>query len=371
MLNNLRQIVSRNLVNATGFTTNRKIIVFESDDWGSIRMPSNQVFDKLKKHGIPVDNSPYCKFDTLESNTDMERLFELLYSFKDFKGNHPIITANTVVANPDFEKIKVSNYKEYFYEPFTETLDRYNNHNKVYDLYKIGIAEKLFYPQFHGREHVNVELWLELLLNSKDFQFAFKHNMWGLSTDVFPNRQSIQATLDSQNNQFLSNSIVEGLDLFKKLFNYEAESFIANNYVWSVELEKTLASNGIKHLQGMKYQLIPKENKEPRKLVRHRLGDTNANNQIYGIRNCDFEPSITGEGFEKTIKDIKNAFFWKKPAIISTHRINFIGSLNENNLTKNTKEFKSLINTILTKWPDVEFITTMDLDRIIRNKASI
>ena len=368
MINNLKQVISQNLVNIPGFRTSRKIVVFESDDWGSIRMPSKKVFAALKKFGIPVDKSAYCKFDALESNSDMEILFDLLSIFKDFKGNHPIITANTVVANPDFEKIKENGFKEYFYEPFTETLTKYQYHDKVYDLYKQGINEKLFHPQFHGREHVNVELWMQLLQNNKNFQFAFQHNMWGLSNDVFSNTKSIQAALDSNDHQFLSTSIIEGLALFTKLFGYESHSFIANNFIWSVDLEKTLAAHGIKHLQGMKYQLLPKNDGKPRKLIRHYLGDSNTHGQIYGIRNCTFEPSNDKTTVGQTIKEIENAFFWNKPAVISTHRINFIGSLNERNQKENIEEFKSLIKKILKKWPEVEFMTTMELDQIIRDK---
>jgi len=366
MMNNLKKHVSRNLINIPGFRTNRKIVVFESDDWGSIRMPSKSVYETLKKYGIPVDRSPYCRFDALESNTDMEQLFDLLITFKDFKGNSPIITANTVVGNPDFDKIKGNKYQEYFYEPFTETLTKYPKHERVYDLYKKGISEKLFFPQFHGREHVNVESWMKLLGDNKNFQFAFSQNMWGLSNDIFPKSKSIQATFDSHDEGFLANSVTEGLTLFKELFDYASHSFIANNFIWSVAIQKVLAENGIKHLQGMKYQKLPKTNDEPSKLIRHYLGEKNVHNQIYSIRNCSFEPSIDRESFEKTIKEIKNAFFWNKPAIISTHRINFIGSLNENNQKKNAQEFKSLIKMILRKWPEAEFMTTMELDSLIR-----
>ena len=77
---NLKQIISRNLINISGFRTKRKIVVFESDDWGSIRMPSKEVFKTLSNNGIQVEKSPYCKFDGLESNLDLESLFDLLTS---------------------------------------------------------------------------------------------------------------------------------------------------------------------------------------------------------------------------------------------------------------------------------------------------
>lgn len=368
MVNNIKQQISRNLINIHGFRTKRKIVVFESDDWGSIRMPSVKAYEALKKYGIPVHKSPYCKFDALESNTDMERLLDLLLSYKDFKGNPPIITANTVVANPDFKRIKESNFKEYFYESFIETLKRYPNHDKVEALYKKGLSEKIFFPQFHGREHVNVEMWMKLLSENENFQFAFSQEMWGLSNDVFPNSKSIQATFDSNNEVFLANSVKEGLALFKEIFKYESQSFIANNFIWGLALSKVLAENGVIHLQGMKYQKLPKVSTDKRKLVRHYLGEQNQYNQIYSIRNCSFEPSIDGESHKKTIKEIENAFFWNKPAVISTHRINFIGSLDANNQINNLKEFKLLLTEILKKWPDVEFKSTMDLDKMIRDK---
>lgn len=367
MMSNLKETVSRNLINIPGFRTKRKIVVFESDDWGSIRMPSKKVFESLKNHGIPVDKSPYCKFDSLESNSDMERLLDLLSGFKDFKGNKPIITANTVVANPDFENIQANFFREYSYEPFIETLKKYPNHDKVFSLYQNGLNENIFFPQFHGREHVNVELWMNLLRTNKDFQFAFEHNLWGLSNDVFPKSRSIQATYDELDDIALNQSISEGLDLFCSIFGYSSESFIANNFIWSSSLEENMAKNGVRHLQGMKFQKLPKVNDAPRKLIRHHLGETNKYGQIYSVRNCSFEPSIDGFGYEKTVKEISNAFFWNKPAIVSTHRINFIGSLNEKNQTNNAKEFKKLIRTILRKWPETEFLNTITLDSIIRN----
>ena len=206
ILNNYKEVI-KNISNIPGWRTNRKIVVIESDDWGSIRMPSKKVFNTLKNNGIPVEKSPYCKFDSLESNEDLEALFEVLTSFKDINGSHPIITANTVVANPDFEKIEESSYKKYFYEPFTETLKRYPNHNKVLNLYQEGIANNVFFPQFHGREHVNIELWFKLLKTDKNFKLAFKHNMWGLSNDVLPGLKSIQATYDSTNINLLQKDI--------------------------------------------------------------------------------------------------------------------------------------------------------------------
>ena len=43
----LKQTITHNLLNILGWRTKRHIVVIESDDWGSIRMPSKKVYDKL------------------------------------------------------------------------------------------------------------------------------------------------------------------------------------------------------------------------------------------------------------------------------------------------------------------------------------
>ncbi len=367
-MNKLKQSISNSLINYKGFKTKRKIIVFESDDWGSIRMPSVDVFNKLKNAGIPLENSAYCKFDSLESNSDLECLFEILLKFKDIHGNHPVITANTVVANPDFEKIKASEFNQYNFEPFTETLTKYPNREKVFDYYKLGIKEGVFFPQFHGREHVNVEMWLKLLKdNNPDFLLAFENRMWGLSNDVFPKmKKSIQATFDSNNIAFLEDSISNGLRLFEQLFGYDSKSIIFNNYIWSEKLNSILLKNGVKYLQGMKYQLLPKNNDQKRQMIKHYMGERNEFKQVHLIRNCNFEPSLVGTNNNMTISEIENAFFWNKPAIISSHRINFCGELNEKNRKENLIQFKTLLAKILKKWKTVEFLNSVKLAETIQ-----
>ena len=45
--------------------TSRQIVVIESDDWGSERIPNNDVRNTLKSNGINMDSNPHAKYDTL------------------------------------------------------------------------------------------------------------------------------------------------------------------------------------------------------------------------------------------------------------------------------------------------------------------
>ena len=76
------QKIKSNYVNFRGWSTKRKILVIESDDWGSIRMPSKRIYEELLSKNIPVDKHYFAKNDCLESNTDLELLFEVLFQIK-------------------------------------------------------------------------------------------------------------------------------------------------------------------------------------------------------------------------------------------------------------------------------------------------
>lgn len=159
-------LIRRNIANIPGWVSDRKIIVFESDDWGSIRMPSKRTFNKLNALGLDLESEGYARYnlyDTLANKDDLQCLFEVLDEFKDINGNPCIFTAVSVVANPDFKKIEENDYMNYYYEPFTKTLEAYYPGQNVFEMWQLGISKKVFFPQFHGREHLNISAWMDAL----------------------------------------------------------------------------------------------------------------------------------------------------------------------------------------------------------------
>lgn len=370
----LRKRVAQHLTNRKGWSTNRKIVVIESDDWGSVRMPSKEVYNRMGEIDVPVHNSPYCKYDSLASEKDLEVLFEVLYKYRDSSNNHPAITANCIVSNPDFEKIQRAKFTEYYSESIEETFKKYPEHGRCLDLWRLGNREGFFHPQFHGREHLNITYWLELLRN-KDFDFttAFDNGFWGLSNDIYPElKRSVQASFDAVTPGEISlhqQVIREGLQAFENIFGYRSESFIANNYIWSSKLNETLYEEGVNFLQGMKFQKLPIMSDRKRKKIRHYVGEKNVLGQYYLVRNASFEPSISENQYDhvaECLKGISTAFFWNRPAIICSHRVNYVGFLDPSNRIKNLALLDELIGKIIKNWPDVEFLTSDQLGRYIR-----
>jgi hypothetical protein len=310
----------------------------------------------------------YNKYDTLASADDFTALFETLERHKDSTGCSAVFTAMSLVANPDFEKIRRSDFSEYFYEPLTATLSRYYTTFPVINCWKEGIEKKLFLPQFHGREHLNVSAWMSALQqNDEETHLAFKEGCWGFNKKN-QNKVEYQAAFDLERPEELVLQAViirEGLGLFEKIFGYKATFFVPPNGSINNNLEEVTLENGIKYISTSKMQREALGNGKTR-IRLHYVGQRNKWNQIYLTRNCFFEPSHSGRDWVAScLNEIESAFSFSKPAVVSTHRVNYIGTLHEENRTRGLTQLKLLLTSILKKWPDVHFITSQELGDLI------
>lgn len=372
----IKKFIAHNIVNIPGWRTNRHLVVIESDDWGAIRMPSKEVYEQFLKEGIRVDDDPYCRYDSLATKEDLEILFEALQSVKDKNGKPAVLTADAVVANPDFEKIKESDFQEYFYEPITTTMKNSPNHTNVFDTWKAGMDAGIFHPQFHGREHLNVKKWLCVLREGKDpiTRRAFELGTFGLTSKVSPEIQgTYMGAFDSaleEDIQEYAEIIHEGLDLFEKLFGYRSHSFIATTYTWHPLIEESLKENGVEYLQGLLSQRIPLDDGSTfRYQKKNYQGKKSLSGLVYLMRNCFFEPTHFRDKMDvvdECLSRVKMAFRWGKAAVISSHRLNFIGSVEPTNRDKNLLLFTRLLNEIVKHWPDAEFVSSDELGGIIK-----
>jgi hypothetical protein len=356
---------NRTLSNIVGWRTSRKVVVIESDDWGSIRMPSKKVFNELNSFGTNLtsgEGARYNQYDSLATVDDLSALFELLAAYQGRDGKPPVFTAVSVVANPDFDKIRGSNYQDYYYEPFTETLKRYPGCQGSFDLWKEGIQKGLFVPQFHGREHLNVKEWLRMLQKGhKQIHRAFDRGLWEINLGTEEERVSLQAAFDLVNQDeitYQKTVIAEGLALFEKLYGYKATFFVPPNGPFSSCLEEVAAEKGIRFMSTAKIHREPTGSRQGKTSFRW-LGKKNSYGQRYITRNCYFEPSSPGRDWvDSCLNEISIAFRWHKPAVISSHRVNYIGALDLSNRDNGLCQLKCLLEAVIRKWPDVEFMSS-------------
>ena len=341
--------------------------MIESDDWGSIRMPSQDVYSSFISRGFNISGSDYNRLDTLETNEDLEQLYEVLKSHRDSGGDSPVITANFILGNPDFEKIKNSDFENYYVEPITSTLKRYPDRDQVEKLWMQGLNERIFYPQFHGREHVNVVRWMEALRKrSPDMMFTFDRGTT-FSGDGDYNFMEVLDYNTPDDLVQMKESLREGLDMFEQTFGFRSKSFIPPCYTWDSNVEKVLVEGGVKYIQGILTQLVPTGTFDNYRKKYHFLGNKNRYGQYFLIRNAFFEPALSksADPIGECMRRIRLAFRWNKPAIIGSHRINYIGALDEGNRDANLGLLNDLLSRIVKQWPDVEFMSSDRLGDLI------
>lgn len=363
-----------NLINIPGWRTKRKIVVFESDDWGATRMPNRKTYEQLLSKGIRVDRSQYDTLDALESQQDLELLFEVLAQHCDFNGNHPVFTTNMVMGNPDFSAIRAAGFECFFHQFFLESYRQYNGEDLT-DLWQQAVVEKIVQPQFHAREHLNSFLWMKDLRNGHpQTRLAFDYRFYGLKTTTGSLYQkNYLAAYRSESREELQvaiDALQEGLDIFEKFFGFRSSTFIACNYVWPAEIESFLKNQGVLTLQGQIGQIMVQPQKAGKsKIKRHYTGQVNQHGQYYTVRNVLFEPfdRSVSNWLDHAMQKIATAFFWQKPAIISTHRVNYSGGMSTQHRDHSLKLLDQLLSAVETKFPDVEYMSSDSLARLMHS----
>lgn len=334
------------------------VLIFQSDDWGSQRMPDLKTYESLKtKSWINVEACDYSRTDSLENVDDLNNLLNVLSSFKDKEGNSPIFTLNMNLFNPDFEKIKGSNFQSYYEMNLEQSYHHFNCGDVLKVLRKANEAN-LIDIQYHGKQHFNIGEYMQLLNNNEVIKKAADYEFYGLS---FFNSESIATPYLATYYPYFKEmdlflNFKEGYDYFAEVFNNAPKSFIAPVYAWSDELEDFVVQLGCNRIQGLL--------KKTQKLNSiDKIRKNQNSDRIVQIRNVGFEPT-TSQNYDwltKTIRQIQIAFLMNRPAIISTHRLNYISSINSKNASDNLELLYRLIQLVLKKWPNVKFMKTSEL----------
>lgn len=372
----IRKTLSQIYHSRKDWRTKEKIIVIESDDWGSRRMPSKEAFLEACKRSPKIQNCAFAKYDGLETSDDFVAIHELLKGLSEKYGKAPKITANYIMANPDFNRIKKSGFKEYQREFLRDTLVT----DKQLDSYKSSLNALIragyITPQLHGMEHVQVPYWMKELQNAdSDARKFFDLEVYGISTTVsnqsrFSYFPAFDYGNESEWKDFMVKALTNSSDEFAHFFGFKPKSFIAPNYTWSHQVEEVLHSLGIEFIQSSRNQILPRlYNSKP---IKRFLGESNKLGQIYLVRNLylelsEKESSKKFELAQNALKRIELLFRLNIPVIISMHRLNFTGSIEPYNRDENLGIFHDLFSEILQKWPEVKFISSPELGEKIKS----
>ena len=313
-------------------------------------MPNKETFDFLKAKRFSVDKNNFTKFDTYGSPSDLNELFTVLESVKDFKGNSAKLSPFICLTNPDFKRIKSSDYNNYFYETFDVTLNRIFG-PEILETWKNGLEKNLFLPEFHGREHFNIPLLLEMLKSNKEaFREAFNEgvvhvplNSIGLLNDLAP----AYYYRNEGELVYFKDALKEGIGLFKQKINKEPLAFTPPDGIFNQQLEEAFLKTPIRGLVVNRKRLEPQvDGKINKRNYLYKFGKNNNYGQVYYRRNVKFEPIQESYLFENVLSGIDAAFRWGKPAVLSSHRINYVSGLDSHHQKFTLKELERLLKKL-------------------------
>jgi len=332
------------------------VVVFESDDWGLQRGGNLSAF-------TPYGKPKVWAAELTETPAALHALFAVLESHRDRYGRPAIFTANFITANPDFEAIETIHFSEYADAPISTNLE-------LLPAWKTGLERGVFYPQYHGRSHINVQNWLEdLQQNVPGARALFtKRQNGGLS--LLENAQWRYhseyinwRTGEMRPNRGLISWMRDGLGYFQDVFGFFPKSSIAPHYVLPASVLPVWYQLGLRFVQGGNFHILRDPQSGQQIYCHHVMGERSTAGLVYLVRNIRFEPRSgqINRGVEAAWRQIEGCFKAGIPVVVDTHRINYTGPWQ----TEARQALSELLTRIIAYQP--RFMTSSELGEAIHS----
>jgi hypothetical protein len=372
----MRSLIIDNFKNILGWKTNRKLIAFAVDDYGNVRIDSKRAFMNINQ-GNSIKELRFDRFDTLETREDLEELYTVLSSVKDIQCKSAVFTPYALPCNIDFELMRDEGFITYRNELLPVTYSKLSKlqptaYEGAWQLWNEGIDKALMRPEFHGREHFNLKVFEEKLAK-KDPDLILALENRSLANIGYSGYSSIGWTASFsfwdpvKDTSYFPEVIKEGLDFFEQVYGYKSVAFTPPAQQVPSDLESELRYFGLEALDKPFFQK-KHVGFDKYKMEFCTMGYKVKKGLVELVRNVVFEPTSSSiDHVSKALAQIEAAFTWNKPAIISSHRVNFCGHIDPKNREKGLGDLKSLLGAIVKKWPDVEFVSVRDLVQLIKN----
>jgi hypothetical protein len=173
----------------------------------------------------------------------------------------------------------------------------------------------------------------------------------------------------------ISRAVKEEMDCFEDVFGTAPCVAVPPTFIWNKSVETAWSEGGIDVVvtPGARYESrdgAGRPSAAGQAIYNGQVSDAGAvyTGAVYMVRNRYFEPSL-GHTAEMAIAALDSKTSQGRPALLETHRFNFLGS--DDKKAHSIEELKRLVKQALDKYPSLAFLSTGQLATILRDRDPV
>lgn len=319
----------------------RPVLIIESDDWGP---------------GPPLHGER------------LARLADALAQHQDGSGHPALMTLGVVLAVPDGATMHAGDPQDYQRLELDDTRCA-----GVLAAMEQGASKGIFALQLHGMEHY----WPTALLRAAQGDAALR--AW--LEQPFPAYEELPSPLQSRwvdgaqlpsgalDADSIDRAVSEETLVFQRIFHRVARVVVPPTFVWTRTVETAWMAAGIEVIitPGRRYTGRDEAGQPTGVEASILNGEAAGPMALYLVRDIYFEP-LRGHTPAKVLEDASRRFRLGRPALLETHRSNFIGT--EAEFRHSLAQLDTLLSEALHGWPDMRFLSPEALARLYRERPA-
>jgi hypothetical protein len=344
-----------------GLSFDCPLVLLQSDDWGRVGVRDREGYELLRAAGVRLGENPY-DFYTLEMADDVMALSDVLKRHRDYTGRAACLVMNFLMSNLNFPKMIAENCQRIELLPLPDGLPGSWKRPGLFETYRQGIADGVFYPALHGLTHF-CQVAAEHALAKDGDRAELLRTFWRAETPYiywrmpwigyeYSNPEKPRAGFLTADKQ--TNLIRQAANIFETFFSKKPVSACAPGYRANHDTHLAWSRSGVRIVQNGSGSPLSPHMDEWEILNLHRT--------------IEIEPTQRDLPIEKYVQLAEACFTRGIPAIVSVHAINFHSSLKDFR-TPTLQVLDQFLSALEAKHPNLLYVHDADVyDIVTRGK---
>jgi len=363
-----------------------KAIVFENDDWcgvGIITVRDRAACERAL--GVPeiraaldYRNGALRQWSTskLETPEEMQRLFDLLLSFRGADGRPVLFTPICLAANPDCTAIRENGFERFVDMSIADGFPDGRDPGDIIGKAKEGIELGVWYPQSHGRgHHYNGKKWVRSLREKRDkTQLAFfEFDVVGWPTPPWgDNLHELKGLeFDDMTDDELDDWFQTGMRFFRNAFGYDTAAMP----ITDARDDNMARCKGMLQRSGARIRSHTRGTYNSFGTPDCPMGKHDPPGVLCMGWNVRLDPigradAETDRGCSGALERIERSWALDMPAVVGGHRINY-ASFDENQVREGYGQTERLLAGISKEHPDAVYLTGAEVRQLYDSGTSV